>query len=120
VCPINGCAECPEPIKGLGYNNCYNKIALGYINDYRKSVGYNALTLNIAHANKAQYWANEFNNRGSGASSASDRPINCASIQFQQTVASKISSLSTNGDAVVAWWDGRSSYDPTTGKPKGT
>lgn len=108
VCPLGGCAKCPTPIKGLGYNNCYNTKALKYVNDFRKSVGYTELKLSIDYANKAQKWANEFNSRGSGASSDSSRPSECAQIQFQQTIANKISVLNDSGDAIVAWWEGRS------------
>lgn len=39
VCPENGCAKCPTPVKGLGYDNCYNARALKYVNNLRKMVG---------------------------------------------------------------------------------
>jgi hypothetical protein len=120
VCPATGCPVCPLPIVGLGYNNCYNTRALKYTNDLRKSLGYPALALDKDTARKAQSWATTFNNRGSGASSDQTRPEDCAALHFHQTVAAKIGTLATSGDAIMDWWRGSSDYDPTTGLPKGS
>lgn len=61
VCPIGGCKGCgtsDKPsnnyIKGLGYNNCYNDRALGYLNGLRKQDGSPALVLDTDIATKAQ------------------------------------------------------------------
>jgi len=75
VCPLGGCAVCPKPIKGLGYNNCYNDKALKYTNDLRKLVGQPKVTLDTEIATKAQKWAKEFNVRG--AEATENKPETC-------------------------------------------
>jgi hypothetical protein len=56
VCKLNGCDLClnNKPIKGLGYNNCYNDRALGYVNGLRKQIGSPALVLDTSIATKTQ------------------------------------------------------------------
>lgn len=53
VCPVGGCEPCPKPVPGLGFNNCYNARALGYVNDLRKTVGHAAMVLDTDIATKA-------------------------------------------------------------------
>jgi hypothetical protein len=75
VCPLKGCNECPKPIKGLGYNNCYNDKALVYTNNLRKVVGQPKVILDTEISAKAQKWAKEFNDRGAEASE--NKPETC-------------------------------------------
>jgi hypothetical protein len=57
VCPKDGCAKCPTKIKGLGYDNCYNKRALTAANIKRAAAQSTDLKLDTAVAIKAQAWA---------------------------------------------------------------
>lgn len=88
VCPEGGCAVCPTPIKGIGYNNCYNDIALTAANLKRGFSQAPGLDLDTSIATKAQSWAEQLDKRGSIASSTvgtgdNDRPDTCAEILFE-------------------------------------
>jgi len=99
VCPEGGCAKCPTPVKGLGYDNCYNARALKYVNNLRKMVGQPEVEIDYDYAIKAQSWANTFNVRGSEATTEVARPDDCASLHFQQTISDRIDTLAESGDA---------------------
>jgi len=123
VCPIGGCKACPEAVEGIGYNNCYNDIALEATNLHRGHSQSPALTLDTDAATRAQTWAEELDGQGSIATSTvgtgpNDRPANCAEILFQQTAANKVDTLATSDDAVAAWYAGNTEYDAEAGAPK--
>jgi len=91
VCPKGGCEVCPKPIKGLGYDNCFNAKAITAANIKRAAAMSGALTLDRSVATKAQAWAVELSQRadiasssqGDGKTAMTSRPSNCGENVFE-------------------------------------
>lgn len=123
VCPVGGCPACPTPIPGIGYDNCYNDIALDGANLKRGESQSSPVALDTDTAAGAQKWAETLDSRGSITSSIvglgdNERPDGCAEILFEQTDANKVDTLATSLDAIDAWYAGNTEYDAEKGAPK--